>query len=33
MLAEVYNWFTGGFHTADLKEAKPPLEELMPDRE
>jgi hypothetical protein len=22
MLAEIYNWFTGGFDTADLKEAQ-----------
>jgi predicted ATPase len=22
MLAEIYNWFTEGFDTADLKEAK-----------
>ena len=28
MLAEVYNWFTEGFDTADLKEAKALLEEL-----
>jgi len=28
MLAEVYNWFTEGFETADLKEAKALLEEL-----
>ena len=28
MLSEVYNWFTEGFDTADLKEAKALLEEL-----
>jgi predicted ATPase len=28
MLAEVYNWFTEGFDTADLKEAKALIEEL-----
>jgi predicted ATPase len=28
MLAELYNWFTEGFDTADLKEAKALLEEL-----
>jgi len=28
MLAEIYNWFTGGFDTADLKDAKELLEEL-----
>ena len=28
MLAEIYNWFTEGFDTADLKEAKALLEEL-----
>jgi predicted ATPase len=27
-LAEVYNWFTEGFDTADLKEAKALLDEL-----
>jgi class 3 adenylate cyclase/predicted ATPase len=30
MLAEVYGWFTEGFDTADLKEAKALLEELGP---
>jgi hypothetical protein len=25
---EIYNWFTKGFDTADLKEAKALLEEL-----
>jgi class 3 adenylate cyclase/tetratricopeptide (TPR) repeat protein len=30
MLAEIYNWFTEGFDTADLKEAKALLEELSP---
>jgi hypothetical protein len=28
MLAEIYSWFTEGFDTADLKEAKALLEEL-----
>ena len=28
MLAEIYNWFTEGFDTADLKEAKVQLAEL-----
>jgi hypothetical protein len=28
LLAEVYNWFTEGFDTADLQEAKAVLEEL-----
>ena len=28
MLARIYNWFTEGFDTADLKEAKALLEEL-----
>jgi predicted ATPase len=28
MLAEVYGWFTEGFDTADLKDAKALLEEL-----
>jgi predicted ATPase len=28
MLAEIYNWFTAGFDTADLKDAKAQLEEL-----
>ena len=28
LLAEIYNWFTEGFETADLKEAKKLLEEL-----
>jgi len=28
MLAEIYGWFTEGFETADLKEAKALLEEL-----
>jgi predicted ATPase len=30
MLAEIYNWFTEGFDTADLKDAKALLEELSP---
>jgi hypothetical protein len=28
MLAELYNWFTEGLDTADLKDAKALLEEL-----
>jgi predicted ATPase len=28
LLAEVYGWFTEGFDSADLKEAKALLEEL-----
>jgi hypothetical protein len=28
MLAETLSWFTGGFDTADLKDAKVSLEEL-----
>jgi hypothetical protein len=28
MLAEIYNWFTEGFDTADLKDAKALLKEL-----
>jgi hypothetical protein len=28
MLADIYNWFTEGFDTADLKDAKAPLDEL-----
>jgi adenylate cyclase len=28
MLAEIYGWFTKGFDTADLKEAKALLDEL-----
>ena len=28
MLAEIYSWFTEGFDTADLKDAKALLEEL-----
>jgi predicted ATPase len=28
LLAPVYGWFTEGFDTLDLKEAKAPLEEL-----
>ena len=27
-LADIYNWFTEGFDTADLKEAKALLDEL-----
>ena len=29
MLSEVYNWFTEGFDTKDLQEAKTLLEELL----
>jgi len=32
MLAEIYNWFTEGFDTADLKDAKALLDELREDR-
>jgi hypothetical protein len=28
MLAEIYGWFTEGFDTADLKDAKTLLEQL-----
>jgi len=28
MLSEIYNWFTEGFDTADLKDAKALLGEL-----
>ena len=28
LLAEIYNWFTEGFETADLKDAKALLDEL-----
>jgi predicted ATPase len=28
LLAPIYGWFTEGFDTRDLKEAKAPLEEL-----
>ena len=28
MLAPVYNWFTEGFDTADLKDAKALLEQM-----
>jgi hypothetical protein len=28
MLTDIYGWFTEGFDTADLKEAKAPLDEL-----
>jgi hypothetical protein len=28
MVADIYNWFTEGFDTADLKDAKAPLDEL-----
>jgi len=28
MLAQIYNWFTEGFDTADLKEVKVLLDEL-----
>ena len=30
MLADIYNWFTEGFDTADLKDAKALLDELAP---
>jgi hypothetical protein len=28
MLADIYNWFTEGFDSADLKDAKALLDEL-----
>jgi hypothetical protein len=28
MLSEIYNWFTEGFDTADLKEARALLDDL-----
>jgi len=28
MLADIYNWFTEGFDTADLKDAKALLDDL-----
>lgn len=31
MLAEIYGWFTGGFGTADVKDAKALLDELADD--
>ena len=33
MLAEIYNWFSEGFDTADLKDAKALLDELNAPRE
>ena len=33
LLAEIYGWFTEGFDTADLKQAKALLEELRNDHE
>jgi len=30
MLADIYNWFTEGFDTADLKDAKTLLVQLGP---
>jgi hypothetical protein len=32
MLADIYNWFTEGFDTADLKDARALLDELREDR-
>ena len=32
MLAEIYGWFTEGFDTVDLKEAKALLQELSCNR-
>jgi hypothetical protein len=29
MIAEIYGWFTEGFDTADLKDAKAVLDELV----
>jgi hypothetical protein len=31
MLSEIYNWFTEGFDTHDLQEAKQLLNELDPE--
>ncbi len=31
MLAEIYNWFTEGFDTVELKDAKALLDELNAD--
>jgi hypothetical protein len=31
MLAETFGWFTEGYGTADLKDAKALLEDLSPD--
>jgi adenylate cyclase len=31
MLVEIYNWFTEGFDTADLKDAKALLDALTTD--
>ena len=31
MLAEIYNWFTEGFDTANLKDAKAVLDEFGSD--
>jgi hypothetical protein len=28
MFADIYSWFTGGFDTADLKDAKALVDEL-----
>ena len=33
MLAEIYGWFTEGFDTADLKDARALLDELRATRE
>ena len=30
MLADIYDWFTEGFDTTDLKEAKALLDQLSP---
>jgi hypothetical protein len=30
MLAQIYNWLTGGFDTSDLKDAKVLFDELRP---
>jgi predicted ATPase len=32
LLAPVYGWFTEGYYTLDLKEAKASLDELAPDQ-
>ncbi|GAH33572.1 unnamed protein product [marine sediment metagenome] len=33
MLGEIYGWFTEGFDTTDLREARAPLEEFAEDYE
>ena len=33
MLADIYNWFTEGFDTADLKDAKVLLDQLNQEKQ